>query len=164
ATVRTAQASGVQCAIIDHVVARRSNIGATNPSQPRLGEKQRVSRASFRAKRDEKTSHRHRRLLGTSGEWQLKRRLPPTASFNYQIGRRKDGGRNFNAQRFGSLEVDRQVESDGLLNRQVRGFSSLQNPVYVIRAAKEQIREVWPVRYEAAGRHCISCLIHAWQT
>src|SRR5215831_7141041 len=121
-----------------------------------LGEEAASARAyHFTRWEAEKANHRHRHRLPAQQN--------PSASFNYVIGKGKQRQCNVDAERVGSLEVDRQLESDGLLDRQLGRFGSLQYPVYITRTAKKQIREVWPVRYEAAGRHRVSCLIHARQ-
>jgi hypothetical protein len=47
---------------------------------------------------------------------------PPFTSFDHHVGAREQRRRNRQSKRLGSLEVDRQLESDRLLHREVSWF------------------------------------------
>ena len=49
-------------------------------------------------------------------------------SFNHLVGTHEQGRRHGQAEILGRLEVDKQLDFRGLLNRQVDGLLALENP------------------------------------
>jgi hypothetical protein len=78
--------------------------------------------------------------IGTSHLCQL--RIMPrshSALFDHLVGADKQRGRHSEAKRFGSLQVDHQIEFGRLLYRQIGGLGAFENPVNVVARAMEQI-------------------------
>src|SRR3954471_3330090 len=57
---------------------------------------------------------------------------------------------NSDAERIGSLEVDKQLELGGLLDGQVCRLCTLQYPVHIGRGAAKQVSIAWAVTHQAA--------------
>ena len=60
-------------------------------------------------------------------------------------------GRNVEAERLGSREIDHKLELSRLLDREIAGLHSAQNFIDIVCRAPEPFRIAWSVGYERAG-------------
>jgi hypothetical protein len=58
---------------------------------------------------------------------------------------------NLETKSLGRLQVDHQLQSCRLLDRQVSRLGALEDPVDLARGASVHVGEVWPQRHEATG-------------
>lgn len=82
------------------------------------------------------------------------------ALFDYFIGAREKGRRNRNAKRFGSLEVDRQIEFRGLHDRQIGRLFAFQNASCVRTGFSIGIRDATAITYESAQCDILAPAVH----
>src|SRR5262249_55141382 len=71
--------------------------------------------------------------------------------------------RNYDTDLLGGLEVDHQLKFRRLLDRQIGGLGTLQNPVHVIRYASVVLSVVSPVGDETTDIYKLSIGIHRRQ-
>jgi hypothetical protein len=76
----------------------------------------------------------------------------------------QEGGRDGQAERLRSLEVDDQLELLGLLDGQVGGIGAPDNPVHVAPDAPIEIRLMCPVGHKATGVYMSPHAVHGGQT
>src|SRR6266446_5959449 len=62
----------------------------------------------------------------------------------------KEGRGDGQAEGFGGLEVDNQLEAHGLLHGQVGGLGAFQDSVYVVGATLEGVSQLRPISHEAS--------------
>src|SRR5262247_4141899 len=88
--------------------------------------------------------------------------MPAGPSFDHLIRPLQERRRDREAESLGGLEVDDQLELNGLFDRKVGGFGALQDLVDIGRGAAEEIREACPISHEAAGVRCFPECEHCW--
>src|SRR5262245_42175334 len=73
--------------------------------------------------------------------------VPPfgASSLNDLVGAGEQRRWHGEAERFGSDQVDNQIELGRLFNRKVGGFCSAQNLVDIVASAPVQVRVVWAI-------------------
>src|SRR2546426_1048210 len=92
-------------------------------------------------------------MLGSSKQ----RRL---LSLNNNICLCEQRRRNSEPECFRRLEIDRQFELSGLLDRQITGRRAFEDPIDVYRRPSVQLDGVRPVRDEAAGFDVLAGAYH----
>src|SRR6266566_9286937 len=68
-----------------------------------------------------------------------------------QIRLEEERRRDREAERLGGLEVNAQLELDGLLHRQVGGRGAFEEPIHVVGGAIVQVGTPCPIGHEATG-------------
>jgi hypothetical protein len=77
--------------------------------------------------------------------------MPPAASFDHLVGAGEERRRDREAEGFGRLQVDRELELRRLLNRKVGRIAASENAIDVGRAATPEIGTVGGIAQEAAS-------------
>src|ERR1700687_1545576 len=82
----------------------------------------------------------------------LSRKAPPVpcASFDHLVGAIEQLERDFEAERFGGLEIDDQLELGGLLHREIGRLFSANYPIDIRRRWSELIGNIDPIGNQAA--------------
>src|SRR5215471_6188075 len=81
---------------------------------------------------------------------------------DHLVGSKEKGLRDRQAQRLGSLEIDRKLERRRLLYREVTGLRTLQNPVHEECCTPVVGDGAWPVRQQPARFDEFPVLKHRW--
>jgi hypothetical protein len=81
-------------------------------------------------------------------------------SVNYLVGTGDDRWRHGEAERPGRVEVDDELESSRLLDRQISGLGSFQDLVDIPRSLAINSSDTWSITDQAAGRRKLSKLIY----
>src|SRR5262245_10235308 len=78
---------------------------------------------------------------------------PPSrfTSLDHLVGAGEQHRRNFNAERFGSLEIDHQLELRGLDDRQVSWFGTFENAAHINANQPIRFGVTWPVTCQTTG-------------
>src|SRR5262245_51003292 len=71
--------------------------------------------------------------------------------------------RDREAQRLSGLEVDHQLELDGLLDGEGGGFGAFEDLVHIDGSAAAEVARAWPVGHEATGLHKLREVVHGRQ-
>jgi hypothetical protein len=85
------------------------------------------------------------------------------ALLNHLVGAGKKRWRNVEAERLGGGQVDNEIELGRLLDRQVGGFRSAQNPVDIVGRAPVEVREVRSVGHQSPGFDVGTSIEDGWQ-
>src|SRR5262249_10065979 len=83
--------------------------------------------------------------------------------FDHLVGAIKHGERDLQAERFGCLHIDHELECGGLFHRQVGWFHAFENSVDVGSGPTKQIISVRAVGHERACFGPTSLIVHGWQ-
>src|SRR5262249_25032103 len=84
-------------------------------------------------------------------------------SFDHLIGAGEQRGWHVEAERLGSLKIDRQIEPGGLLSRQVGRSRPLKDAINVIRSAFVYADQTHTIRHQSADPWKNISVIHGWQ-
>src|SRR5262249_19157550 len=68
------------------------------------------------------------------------------------------------AERFGSLQVDDQLERCRLLDREIGRLGALQDLVDVVGRDSEHVEDIWPIRHQRTGFGRSASTADRWQT
>src|SRR5262245_21496708 len=86
--------------------------------------------------------------LSSAGKFHVE---PPFTSFDHLVGAGEQSRRNFNAERFGTLEIDYQLELRGLDDRQVSWFGTFENAAHINADQPIRFGVTWPVTCQTTG-------------
>src|SRR5882672_9585002 len=88
---------------------------------------------------------------------------PPPRLLDHLVRSKQNRLRYCQAQRFGGLEVDDQLELRGLFDREFTRFGALEDLVHIDGRAPEHDGEVCRIGHEATGLHMLPEPVHCWQ-